>query len=363
MKSTRHMIENLTRNDVKFYETKLNTVSRKISKKKVKQQDFVIPHISEYNHIFTFDFNVSQLRMMSKKYGLKVSGNKNELNKRIYLYLLYNHRAIQIQSYVRRKFVYKYLKLRGPVTVGGNCSICVNDCDFLSLEKLVDIRHVNFFSVLDFGRVYGFDVVSLFNFMKIEKSEGKKFRNPFTNCEFSCDRVYHTVKRFIKLSGIIGTGLNVNSIDEENRSNTVTDDFEYNVIQLFHYIDSLGNYTKHEWFMNLNRTNLIKFIRELVDIWNYRAELTDQARRNICFPGGDPFICRRIGRPLIIINDTIPTEVVRIRAFIIMENMIRYSINDENSSIGCYYLLGALTLVNEETAHALPWLFQCMFHG
>jgi hypothetical protein len=363
MKSNRHMIENLTRNDVKFYETKLNTVSRKHAKKKVNQQDFVVPCISEYNHIITFDFNVSQLRMMSKKYGLKISGNKNELNKRIYLYLLYNHRAIQIQRSVRRKFVYKYLKLHGPVSVIVDRSLCVNECDFLSLEKIVDIGYVNFFSVMDFGRVYGFDVVSLFNFMKIEKSEGKKFRNPFTNCEFSCDRIYHMVKRFIKLSDIIGTGLNVNSIDEENRNNTITDDFEYKVIQLFHYIDSLGNYTKHEWFMNLNRPKLIKFIRELVDIWTYRAELTDQARRNICFPGGDPFICRRVGRPLIFINDTIPTEVIRIRAFFIMENMVRCSINDENSAIGCYYLLGALTLVSDETADALPWLFQCMFHG
>ena len=44
--------------------------------------------------------------------------------------------------------------------------------------------------------------------------------------------------------------------------------------------------------------------------------------------------------PLIsIITDVIPTEAIKIRALLIMENMIKYSINPENSAIGCYYLL------------------------
>jgi len=360
MKIKKPTIDNLTRDDVKYYETKLNMNSKKKSKKKVNQCDFNIPLISEHDHVILFNFNVYQLRMIAKKYGLKVSGNKNELNKRIYLYLLYNHRATQIQSVVRRKFVYKYLNIRGPVV--RNSMVCVNEQDFLSLEKITDISYVNFFSVMDSGKIYGFDIVSLYNFMRIEKSEGKKFRNPFTNCEFSCDRVYHRVKRFIKLSVFLGTGLNVNSIEDENKNNTINTDFEYKVRQLFHYIDSLGNYTNHKWFMNLTRPKLIKFIREMVDIWNYRAELTDQVRRNICSPSGDPFVCQRIGRPLVFINEMIPTDVVRVRAFLIMENMVRRSINAENSAIGCYYLLGALTLVSEETAEALPWLFQCMFH-
>ena len=40
---------------------------------------------------------------------------------------------------------------------------------------------------------------------------------------------------------------------------------------------------------NINRNQLIKFIRELVDIWNYRANLSIRNQKNICPPAGSPF--------------------------------------------------------------------------
>jgi hypothetical protein len=39
----------------------------------------------------------------------------------------------------------------------------------------------------------------------------------------------------------------------------------------------------------LNRNNIIKFIREIIEIWNYRAQLTNDVKRAICPPNGDPF--------------------------------------------------------------------------
>ena len=46
-------------------------------------------------------------------------------------------------------------------------------------------------------------------------------------------------------------------------------------LELFQYMDELGNYTDCKWFTSLNRTQLIKFVRELMDIWEYRAQLDD----------------------------------------------------------------------------------------
>ena len=48
---------------------------------------------------------------------------------------------------------------------------------------------------------------------------------------------------------------------------------EIKSFELFQYMDELGNYTDSKWFISLNRIQLIKFIRELVDIWEYRAQL------------------------------------------------------------------------------------------
>ena len=68
MKLKNNIMEDLTRNDVKFYETKLNTFSKKISKKKIPNDDFRIPKINEYEHIIRYNFNVAQLRMIAKNY-------------------------------------------------------------------------------------------------------------------------------------------------------------------------------------------------------------------------------------------------------------------------------------------------------
>ena len=67
-----------------------------------------------------------------------------------------------------------------------------------------------------------------------------------------------------------------------------TKELELKILGLFQQINNLGNYSDHNWFWSLSKMNLIKFIRELLDIWAYRANLTNELRRNICLDG-NPF--------------------------------------------------------------------------
>ena len=46
----------------------------------------------------------------------------------------------------------------------------------------------------------------------------------------------------------------------------------------------------------------------------------------------------------------------------VLEKFINSGINNDNKSLGAYYVLGALTLVNSEAATSLPWLFQSFEH-
>ena len=48
------------------------------------------------------------------------------------------------------------------------------------------------------------------------------------------------------------------------------------ILDIFQYINSLGNYSEPKWFLSLNRMQLYKFFRELSDIWNYRANISDE---------------------------------------------------------------------------------------
>jgi hypothetical protein len=42
----------------------------------------------------------------------------------------------------------------------------------------------------------------------------------------------------------------------------------------------------------------------------------------------------------------------------ILETLVNSGVDRDSKSLGAYYVLGALTLVNESAATSLPWLFQ-----
>ena len=54
-------------------------------------------------------------------------------------------------------------------------------------------------------------------------------------------------------------------------------------------MDQLGQYTSISWFNHLNSNQHRVFIYELYEIWNYRAQLTQEVKEIICPPRGNPF--------------------------------------------------------------------------
>jgi hypothetical protein len=43
--------------------------------------------------------------------------------------------------------------------------------------------------------------------------------------------------------------------------------------------------------------------------------------------------------------------------------MINSSPDQNNQSLGAFYILGALTLVNNQAAESMPWLYESVFHN
>mgnify|MGYP001227693371 FL=1 len=95
------------------------------------------------------------------------------------------------------------------------------------------------------------------------------------------------------------------------------------------------------------------FLFTLIDIWGYRAELSTEKKCQICSPNGNPFRYCDIFR----INSINYIQLQKI-ALIIINQLITKGISQEYSNLGAYYVLGALTLVSEPAAIALPWLYQ-----
>ena len=94
--------------------------------------------------------------------------------------------------------------------------------------------------------------------------------------------------------------------------------------------------------------------QSLNDIWNYRAQILTTIKRNICPPYGNPFMNVNMNH---LQHETIVQNIQRM-ILPILEKFVNSGVDKDSKSLGAYYVLGALTLVNENAATSLPWLFQ-----
>jgi hypothetical protein len=335
---------------------------KKSKKCKINDTDFHIPDFTEYVLILQNNYNVNQLKKIAKSYKIKISGNKNELTTRIYSFLMISNYSIIIQKHARKYILQKFIKLNNH-SITKKLS-CVNDTDFLSMNELSKLHVSHFFTYFDEQnhQLYGFDIVSIYNlYIKASNEKQKIVNNPYTNIPFPND-LFNKINHFIKFSKTLQFYINLNSIDEENETIIDEDDIDMRIQAVFHKMDALGNYTCSSWFTNLNNVNILKFIRELQDIWSYRAQLTEETKRRICPPHGNPFRSSYILRtPMSMLN--INGVFLKKVAVQIIENMINSGIDRDSCSLGCFYVLGALTLVSPEAANTMSWLYQSVVHN
>lgn len=340
----------INKNIVDFYLSKI--LPNKKAKIKIPDDEFFIPNYAEYSIILDNVYNIKQYKTILKHYKLKINGNKDELKKRIYNYLYYMNNAIIIQKYFRRFFIKNYIELHGPGFLKRN--LCVNDSDFYNLDDVASIIYPQFFSFIDNDNfIYGFDIRSLYN-LYIKNS--KSLDNPYTKKKID-KAVFNNMIKLINYSNILNIPINLNLENSIHKDENKK--FEMKIIDLFQEMDSLGNYTNVQWILSLNKFELIKFIKELIDIWNYRAMLSQESKKNICYPYGNPF--KNINVKMIY-NNTIVNNINLLKkmVLIILDEFINTGITNENRCLGSYYVLSALTLVNNEAAQELPWLYQAV---
>ena len=318
---------------------------------KISDESMIIPTVKNYDLLLKYNYNLTQLKIIAKYHKIKVTSTKPVLFLKIYNYLYLSFKIIVIQKYIRGHLLRKYISAHGPATF--KRILCTNACDFLSMEDIADISFKQFFSYKDDdGLIYGFDLLSLHNL--IFKSNGT-VKNPFTTKQIS-SKVIEDFRKLIRLSRL----LKIDILTEiRNVSYDISDKktVELRALTLFQNIDALGNYSDPQWFLELNRIQIIKFLRELIDIWNYRAPLTIQTKQEICPPHGNPFSTIS---SIHLLNIMATIDEVRKAVLTCLEKMVVTGIDKDSKCLGAYYVLGALTLVNDDAATALPWLFQAV---
>lgn len=300
----------------------------------------IIPTYKTY-HTLKTEYVCPELKQICEHYGLKKTGNKTELIERITEHLKTGYSATLIQKAMRGHFSRQFMRYVC------HAKVCVNDSDFVTMEPLKDITASHFISYKDSDNfTYGFDVVSLYNLYVKSYPDVK---NPYTRTEFPSSflrDLYNKLK--------IGKLLQYTYEFDMSYKDELTPEkrLELQIIDLFQHINSLGNYADAAWFMNLEREQHIRFIRELIDIWQYRAELTPETKQNICPPNGVPF--GSVPPSIYIYNREM---LLSINAKVI-ENLVKNGTNRDCMCLGAYYVLAALTIVSQEARAAMPWLYE-----
>ena len=317
-----------------------------------------IPQMSEYNILMTSDYTVPQLKKICKHYKLKVGGVKKELIFRIYNYLKYSYYSIKIQKLVKGNIIRKINKLKGPALF--NKKLCVNEVDFLTLEPIKNTSYSDFFSFKDTDDfIYGFDICSLWNLYIVQDKNVKKTKmkskvmNPYNRKQFP-PKLIRRLKRVIKMQKSINHPANIKLEDDTNE---LSDEkkIELECIRLFQKIDERGHVTNIKWFMDLTPSKLLKFIYELKEIWEYRAQINNTTRNNIYPPR---HLFNNVSINILRFKSY---TVIRQAAIKLIGKLIESGTNDDFKSLGMYYVLGALTMVNNEAATSYPWLYESFY--
>lgn len=316
--------------------------------KKINDDKIIIPTLKNINILTEYNYNTTQLKIFLKKYNLTVSGNKNDLLLRLYSYLKLTNYAIKIQKVMKGYLYRNYINLHGPAF--WNRSLCTNDTDFYTMDYIKDIPYSQFFSYKDVDNfIYGFDIISLYNLINKTKTNPL---NPY-NRKIIPENIKLVLTKYLKLSKILNIKVHI-LIQNDSNNISFTKLLELKILTLFQNINALGNYSDHIWFHSLDRRKLVKFMRELIDIWSFRAQLTMDIKRSISPPNGNPFIYFNFSY--------IETEnnIDKVKNHIVetLEKLINIGIDENSRSLGAFYILGALTLVNNQAAQSLPWLYQ-----
>jgi hypothetical protein len=360
------------------------------------------------NNILMDSYTLPILKQVCKTYKLCISGRKQEVIDRITTHFNKIRTAIIMQKYARRYLVkivtsnYKTnKKLRGS---------CVNDTDFSTLDPLSEIAPDHLYCYTDTDKfTYGFNITSLIELLRNnDKISNPYNRMPITRKQqnniisvynmsifiipsFKEYKTYYSLtnnmhsrvsprivamNRMTPLEAVLldyhpepssynnyhppyNLRLMSNPIQFTQYQQIVLtrqQPIQTRIDRIFTEIDRLGNYTQSSWFMDLTHLQYARLYRSLYDIWNYRGQLSQELKMQICpfhgpFEGIFPMTVRHLD---------LSVDDLKSACLIVFENMIYSGISSEIRQIGVMHSLTALTVVSSSARYALPWLFESM---
>tara|TARA_Y100000389_G_scaffold196488_1_gene229488 strand:- start:182 stop:1186 length:1005 start_codon:yes stop_codon:yes gene_type:complete len=292
----------------------------------------------KYDDLRRYSWTVVELNKLKKHLGVKAGRKKETL-----LYILFNVMRITnsirvITRVFRRHLVNRYVLLQE--LKGGY----VNDADFESLENMAEIKDIDKMVVKEDGKRYVFRIRSVERLRVMYKEDAF---NPYTRALLDSE-TRRRVCELVQLRKVLEI--------KEEKNEPVRKSMQMKVIEVFQQINNLGNYADPVWLESLCKRDRIKYVKELQDIWEYRANLSNAMKSKI-YARGDPFY------DISIAELRVGDEENALKIILRIIKRLTNSVVRADAVLGGFYVLGALTLVSDEAAQALPWLHQSMYYS
>ena len=275
-------------------------------------------------------FKYTRIKMKKRKYNPS-SISKNELFQEVHDHIQTMKsindstdidKVIYIQSLIRGKLTRKKL----------NTIQCNNDEDFYTYDLIKDIPVKYFYSYVDdSGFRWGFDIRSL------EKLLSMGYPNPYTTEELPESIISYIKERLIQLKKDPSYE-NLTDTIERDRKETI----KQRIVDICSLIEQSGHTCQIEWFSSLRINKLKELYRQLEDIWNYRAQLSEEMKCKICPPNANIF-----KTPMVeVLNYNCKEEL---QELILHEiNKFNHAENISDRNLGFMYFLIALSRVSKE---------------
>ena len=233
-----------------------------ISKFTFKMSDYYVKDLAKYYYL---RINHTKQKFKKAQYFNEISQFINSLN-------LYNeslYKIIKIQSLIRRYLV--NLKIESKK--------CNNTEDFYSYDPIDQIDPFYFYSYTDNKRFrWGFDIRSLMKLIDLG------YPNPYTTEPIS-ENIIQDIKNKVNLLKQDPKYEELEDIIERNRKEAI----KQKVVDLFSDVELSGYSCQISWFFNLRGHKLKELYKQLEDMWNYRSQLSQERKNQICPPDGRIF--------------------------------------------------------------------------
>ena len=224
----------------------------------------------------------------------------------------------------------------------------IEDCG--TLERLLEVRieyYIQYQDTTD-NLWYGFDIRTLESIL-----ESKHPVNPYNTKDLKSNNKlmanYAHKKSFILDSK--------RKMSHDSPKLTESQRFSQFAVRVFQKFDELGQYTDTEWFTTLSIEQLKHFYHLANDMFDYRAQLTDEMKKNIVKNG---LIFHNFKSTLSKFRN-VHIRILQVEILREMERVVDEGVDKEFKILGMNLILSALVEVSHRASLALPHLVQSTF--